>query len=141
MAEAALAAVADSDAADPPLRLFIASDPVAVRRAAAEATARHAAGAPLSALDGVPYAVIDAIDAEGYPTTAGTSFLGAARRVTGDAPAVAALRAAGAVLLGKANCHEARREWDRGGAVQPRRAAFPTAEPFPNIPYRRSGWA
>ena len=33
--------------------------------------------------------------------------LGAQREVRGDAPAVAALRAAGAVLLGKANLHEA----------------------------------
>lgn len=32
--------------------------------------------------------------------------LGALREVRGDAPAVAALRAAGAVLLGKANLHE-----------------------------------
>lgn len=67
----------------------------------------HAAGTPLSPLDGVPYAVIDAVDAVGHRTTAGTAFLGETRPVAGDAPCVAALRAAGAVLLGKANCHEA----------------------------------
>lgn len=67
----------------------------------------YASGTPLSHLDGVPYAVIDALDALGHRTTAGTAFLGETRPVARDAPCVAALRSAGAVLLGKANCHEA----------------------------------
>lgn len=36
---------------------------------------RYKQGRPLSVLDGVPYAVIDGIDALPYPTTAGTSFV------------------------------------------------------------------
>lgn len=68
---------------------------------------RFAAGKPLSLLDGVPYALIDALDALPYGTTAGTAFLAAERPVGEDSPAAAALRAAGALLLGKANCHEA----------------------------------
>ena len=67
----------------------------------------YAAGAPLSPLDGVPYAVIDAVDALPHATTGGTSFLASIRPVTNDAPCVAALRAAGCILLGKTNCHEA----------------------------------
>lgn len=38
---------------------------------------RYQAGAPRSILEGVPYAVKDVADALPYPTTAGTSFLGA----------------------------------------------------------------
>lgn len=36
---------------------------------------RYRAGAPLSVLDGVPYTVIDGMDALPYPTTAGTSYV------------------------------------------------------------------
>ena len=36
---------------------------------------RHKQGRPLSALDGVPYTVIDGMDALPYPTTAGTTFV------------------------------------------------------------------
>jgi Asp-tRNA(Asn)/Glu-tRNA(Gln) amidotransferase A subunit family amidase len=43
---------------------------------AAASTARYAAGRPLSVLDGVPYAVKDAIDAYAFKTGSGTTFLG-----------------------------------------------------------------
>ena len=36
---------------------------------------RYKQGRPLSCLDGVPYTVIDGIDALPYPTTAGTTFV------------------------------------------------------------------
>ena len=36
---------------------------------------RYKQGRPLSALDGVPYTVIDGMDALPYPTTAGTTFV------------------------------------------------------------------
>ncbi len=36
---------------------------------------RYKQGRPLSVLDGVPYTIIDGIDALPYPTTAGTSFV------------------------------------------------------------------
>lgn len=39
------------------------------------ACGRHKQGRPLSALDGVPYTVIDGMDALPYPTTAGTIFV------------------------------------------------------------------
>lgn len=43
--------------------------------AAAASAARWAAGAPLSPLDGVPFAVKDCVDALPYPTTSGTAFM------------------------------------------------------------------
>ncbi len=105
VAERLIAAVAESNAGSQPLRAIIAIDESDVRRQAAESAARFADGKPLSVLDGVPVAVKDEVDMVPYPTTVGTSFLGTspARR---DATTVARLRAAGALLFGKANMHE-----------------------------------
>ena len=105
VAERAIAAIRASDAADPPLRAFIASDAEDIMTQARAATERLAAGRPLSLLDGVPVAVKDEMDQTPYPTTVGTAFWGStpARE---DATAVARLRAAGALLIGKANMHE-----------------------------------
>jgi Asp-tRNA(Asn)/Glu-tRNA(Gln) amidotransferase A subunit family amidase len=50
-------------------------------------------------------AVKDEVDMVPYPTTVGTSFLGKSP-VTEDATIVARMRAAGALLIGKANMHE-----------------------------------
>lgn len=105
VAERVIAALRASDAADPPLRAFIASDAEDVRGQARAATARLAAGRPLSLLDGVPVAIKDEVDQTPYPTTVGTTFLGRAP-ANEDATAVARLRAAGALLIGKANMHE-----------------------------------
>lgn len=63
---------------------------------------RDGADVPLA---GVPFTVKDVIAAAGLPTTAGSPFL----KVfvpTQDATAVARLRAAGAILVGKTNCPE-----------------------------------
>nr|WP_244957119.1 allophanate hydrolase [Candidatus Frankia nodulisporulans] len=62
---------------------------------------RAGADSRLPALFGLPFAVKDNIDVAGLPTTAGCP--GFAREPTSDAPAVAALLAAGAVCLGKTN--------------------------------------
>ncbi len=105
VAERVIAAIRASDAADPPLRAFIASDPEDIRAQARAATGRLAAGRPLSLLDGVPVAIKDEMDQTPYPTTVGTTFLGQAP-AREDATAVARLRAAGALLIGKANMHE-----------------------------------
>jgi amidase len=61
-----------------------------------------AAGETLGPLAGVPMTVKEAFAVEGLPTTAGLSELAGPLAVA-DAPAVAALRAAGAVVLGKTN--------------------------------------
>ncbi len=55
-------------------------------------------------LHGVALAVKDIIDVAGLPTRAGSSFF--RRDPVRDAPAVAVLRAAGALVIGKTNTHE-----------------------------------
>ena len=89
----------------PPLKAFIAvqrDDLMAQARASAE---RWRTGRPIGAFDGVPVAIKDEIDQAGYPTTLGTAFLGGVP-ARADATVVARLRAAGALLVGKANMHE-----------------------------------
>lgn len=94
-----------SDARDKPLRAFIAVNRDDVMRQARESTERFKAGKPLGIFDGVPVAVKDEMDMLPYPTTVGTAFLGRSP-VKEDATAVARLRSAGALLVGKANMHE-----------------------------------
>ena len=89
----------------PSLKTFIAvhrDDLITQARASSE---RWRVGRPLGPFDGVPVAVKDELDQAGYPTTVGTKFLGT-ERAKEDATAVARLRAAGALLVGKANMHE-----------------------------------
>ncbi len=69
---------------------------------------RRAAGEKLGPLAGVPVVVKDPMDMAGFPTTAGWSLLysgtGGIDLMPGtDAPVVARMRAAGAVILGKTN--------------------------------------
>ena len=71
---------------------------------AERAAERLRAGKPLSVLDGVPVVVKDELDMAGFATTLGTTFLNTP--ATTDATVVARLKAAGAVILGKANMHE-----------------------------------
>lgn len=102
----ALAAVhARMDRVNPRLNAVIARDDAAARAMADASTARWAAGAPLSRLDGVPFTVKDNIPAAGLPTSWGSA---AFRPLApdGDELPVARLRAAGAVLLGKTNVPE-----------------------------------
>ena len=95
VAEAALARIAAW--ADPALFITAVPPETVLARAAALA-AEGPRGRPLY---GVPFVVKDNIDAAGLPTTAACpdyAYLPAA-----DSPAVARLRAAGAMLLGKTN--------------------------------------
>ena len=83
------------------------------REAASAADEAVEAGAPLGPLHGVPVAVKDNIEVKGVPMTAGTRVLSGC--VAGsDAFVVRALRAAGAVIIGK--LHMA--EWAIGGTTQ-----------------------
>ncbi|AZG47791.1 amidase [Gordonia insulae] len=73
-------------------------------RASAE---RYAAGTPLGPLDGVPVSIKDLLLTSGWPTLRGSELLGSEDMVWDvDAPAVARLREAGAVLLGKVTTPE-----------------------------------
>jgi aspartyl-tRNA(Asn)/glutamyl-tRNA(Gln) amidotransferase subunit A len=75
----------------------------AARRAEARLARRSAAVLPLT---GVPLSVKDLLLTREAPTTAGSRVFGAGLPAGRDAPAVARLRRAGAVLLGKTNLHE-----------------------------------
>ena len=105
VAQKLLDAIEASNASEPPLRAVIAVNREDVMKQAYEATQRIKAGKPISIFDGVPVAVKDEIDMVPYPTTVGTSFLGKSPAKE-DATAVARMRAAGALLIGKTNMHE-----------------------------------
>ena len=105
VAERVLEATAASEKLSPAMRVFIAQRAEDVRALAKASAERYRAGAPLGPLDGVPVAVKDEIDQRPYPTTVGTRFLGK-EPVSVDGEPVARLRAAGALLIGKANMHE-----------------------------------
>lgn len=91
--------------ARPELNAFVTLDEAGALQAARTADRRLAEGAPCAPLQGVPIVVKDNIQVAGLPATAGTPAL---RDFvpTADAPVVAALRAAGAIVLGKTNMHE-----------------------------------
>jgi aspartyl-tRNA(Asn)/glutamyl-tRNA(Gln) amidotransferase subunit A len=75
------------------------------RARAKEAEARYVKGAPLSMLDGVPFAPKDIFATSGIPTTHG-SKLGKDHVPKETATAVERLEAAGAIMLGKLNLLE-----------------------------------
>ncbi len=86
---------------NPALRAVITVAP----QAAAEAAASDARGAARRGpLDGIPVLIKDNIAADGLPATAGSPALAAA--AAADAFLVTRLRAAGAIVLGKANLSE-----------------------------------
>ncbi len=104
VAERVLNAIAQSEKGPLPLRAFILNDREDVLAQARASAERIQAGRPLSVLDGVPVAIKDEIDQAPYPTNAGTSFFGAAPAK--DSTVAARLRAAGALLIGKATMNE-----------------------------------
>lgn len=93
------------EALEPTLNSFAHLDPEGARRDAAAATARQAAGARLSPLDGIPTSVKDLIAQKDLPQRFGSRTT-PATPVPEDAPSVARLRAAGAVFLGKSTTSE-----------------------------------
>jgi amidase len=91
------------DRLNPGLRAVITTAPRAADEAAAS-DGRRAVGSARGPLDGVPVLIKDNVAADGLPATAGSPAL--ARAAAADAFLVARLRAAGAVVLGKANLSE-----------------------------------
>lgn len=76
------------------------------RARAAELTAMSARGERAGPLHGVAVGIKDLIDVAGLPTRCGSRILADAPPAGADAPVVAMLRAAGAVVVGKLHTHE-----------------------------------
>lgn len=85
-------------------------------RAQARAADQAMASGELGPLLGVPMTVKECFDVAGLPTTWGFEF---ARElpVTEDAVAVARLKSAGAVILGKTNCALALADWQTANPI------------------------
>jgi indoleacetamide hydrolase len=117
------------------LNAFITLDETGAIAAAREVDNRRRMGGSLEPLAGVPIVVKDNIHVAGMPNSAGTPGL-ADFVPKEDAPVVAALRKAGAIVIGKTNMHElafgisgyneafkTQAEFGVRNAVDPKRAA------------------
>lgn len=97
----------------------------AMEQARARDVERSVAGGPAAgALAGVPVAVKDLFDVAGHETT-GCSRAYAGTVASTDAPVVAAIRRAGAIVIGKTNQHEL-----AAGGTNLASACGPTANPW-----------
>src|SRR5262245_27573578 len=90
------------DADNGRLNAFILVMADEARRQAREADRELAAGRDRGPLHGVPISIKDLLDVRGTPTTA-ASRVRDGHRAARDAPAIAHLREAGAVFVGKTN--------------------------------------
>jgi len=90
---------------NPRINAFVVLLEEQARAAAKRAEDAVMRGDELGALHGVPVTVKDSFDMMGLPTLCGSRFrLG--HRAAADATAVARMRAAGAIVVGKTNCPE-----------------------------------
>ena len=103
--EVAQALFARLDILQPGLNAFCVIDRDGALAAARESEARWLQGQPLSPLDGVPATIKDLVLMRGFPTRRGSRMIEPAPD-TEDGPAVARLREAGAVILGKTTTPE-----------------------------------
>ena len=92
------------------LNAFISFEPDRVLEAARSRDQQRHAGTKPGALFGLPIPVKDSVNTFDYPTSGGTPALRQFHPAQ-DAPTVAALREAGAVVLGKTNLHELSYGW------------------------------
>ncbi len=99
--EVARALLARIAALDRKINAFCLVDEATTLAQAHAAEARWMKDAPLSPLDGVPVAVKDLLLTRGWPTLRGSRVTDPDQAWNDDAPVVARLREAGAVLLGK----------------------------------------
>jgi len=89
------------DEVEPLVRAFVSVDAEGALRAA-----RAQDGATGGTLRGIPVAIKDIFDVEGFPTGCGSDAYADAAVAIADAAAVARLRSAGAVVVGKTTTHE-----------------------------------
>lgn len=129
--EAVEACLARIERVDGRLRAVVRLDAESARREAERADAEAARGSLRGPLHGVPVTIKDSFDTAGLVTTWGTpgraAFVPAA-----DATAVARLRAAGAIVLGKTNTPELTLGFEAWNPLHPR-----TSNPWD--PARTSG--
>lgn len=88
------------------LNAFLLVDAEGALKAARAAELRWAEGRPAGRLDGVPVSIKDLAAAVGWPTRRGSLITKAEPLADSDAPSVARLREAGAILLGKTTTPE-----------------------------------
>ncbi len=104
------AALARIRATEPALNAFQLIDEAGAREAAGASARRWAEGRPLGPLDGIPLSIKDIVATKGWPTLSGSRTEESTDGSNGpweeDAPAVARLREAGAVILGKTTTPE-----------------------------------
>ncbi|MGN6805315.1 MAG: amidase [Trinickia sp.] len=86
--------------------VFMQADAEAARAAADAHDRLRAAGTVLSPLAGIPVSIKDLFDVKGQVTRASSRVLADAPPARADAPVVARLRNAGAVLIGRTNMSE-----------------------------------
>ena len=82
----------------PDLNAFQLVDAEGARAAAQASTERWRAGAPVGGLDGVPVTIKDNVLMKGFPTRNGSRTVDPGHAWDEDAPCVARLREAGAVI-------------------------------------------
>src|SRR5689334_3977173 len=104
--EAADMLLARAEALQPRLNAFCFVDRDGALAAARGSEQRWRQGAPLSAIDGVPVTIKDIVLMRGFPTLRGSKLIDPAQDWSEDGPAVARLREAGAVILGKTTTPE-----------------------------------
>src|SRR5712671_13440 len=104
--EAADMLLGRAEALQPRLNAFCFLDRDGALAAARASEQRWRTGAPLSAIDGVPVTIKDIVLMRGFPTLRGSKLIDRDQDWSEDSPAVARLREAGAVILGKTTTPE-----------------------------------
>lgn len=104
LTEACLARISDPQGEG--ARAFTKVDAKKARAAAAVADQLRAAGLHASPFAGIPLAVKDLFDLKGEPTPAGSKVLADAAPAQKDATAIARLKAAGFIIIGRNNMTE-----------------------------------
>jgi len=104
--DATQAALDAIDRYDGDANAFVLVDTEGALAAAKVSEQRWLGGSPLSAYDGVPTSIKDILLTAGWPTLRGTRLIDEVGQWEEDAPAVARLREAGVVLIGKTTTPE-----------------------------------